>query len=353
MSNSRSDHKQPRWRTYLTVATFIALIILIYSLREQILEVIQNLGKVNVFALLFVVPFTLLNYDAYARLYKNLFAILGDKVSYKAMFRLSLELKFVNYVLPSGGVSGISYFGLRMRHEGVSATKGTLAQVIKFLLVFISFQPLLIIGLLLLALRNHANNLVLVVATSIITSLIIGTLLAIYIIESKSRINGFLKFITKFLNRLINFFRRGHPETIKLQGVEKSVNDLHQNYKVLKQNLPAMRKPLFFALVANATEVGSLYAIYVAFGEFVNVGAVILAYAVANFAGLISVLPAGIGIYEGLMTAVLAATGIPAKLSIPVTIMFRIVSMFIQLIPGYYFYQRSVRNRLGRTAKAK
>ena len=101
-------------------------------------------------------------------------------------------------------------------------------------------------------------------------------------------------------------------------------------------------------MAANITEIAALYVVYIAFGDYVNIGAVILAYAVANFAGLISVLPAGIGIYEGLMTAVLVATGIPAGLSISVTIMFRIVTMFIQLPPGYYFYQKALRQGLGK-----
>lgn len=335
----------------MTIITFIALAVLIYSLRHQIIDVIKNLGQVNLFWLLMVIPLQLLNYDAYARLYKHLFAILGDSVKYSRMYRLTLELRFVNYVLPSGGVSGISYFGLRMRREGVSAAKGTLAQVMKFLLIFISFQPLLILGLIFLAMRNHVNDLVIVVASTLITSLIIGTMLGVYIMESQSRINGFIKFVTKVLNWLINIFRRSHPETINIKGVERAVNDLHTNYLILRNNLKELKRPLLFALIANATEVATLYMIYVAFGEIVNIGAVILAYAVANFAGLISVLPAGIGIYEGLMTAVLAATGIPAKLSIPVTIMFRIVTMFIQLIPGYYFYQKSVRGGWGKKAE--
>jgi uncharacterized protein (TIRG00374 family) len=104
--------------------------------------------------------------------------------------------------------------------------------------------------------------------------------------------------------------------------------------------------PFIYLMLANATEVAAVYAVYVAFGRLVNVGAVILAYAVANFAGLVSVLPAGIGIYEGLMTAVLVATGIPAGLSIPVTIMYRVINMVIQLTPGYYFYQRALRGGL-------
>src|SRR5438105_14548860 len=98
--------------------------------------------------------------------------------------------------------------------------------------------------------------------------------------------------------------------------------------------------PFVYMTIANITEVASIYVVYIAFGHYVNVGAVILAYAVANFAGLISVLPAGIGIYEGLMTAVLVATGIPAEVSIPVTIMYRVINMLIQLTSGYFFYQK-------------
>jgi hypothetical protein len=46
------------------------------------------------------------------------------------------------------------------------------------------------------------------------------------------------------------------------------------------------------------------------------------------------------------MTAVLVATGIPAGLSLSVTIMFRLVTMLIQMPPGYFFYQKAVRDGL-------
>ena len=77
----------------------------------------------------------------------------------------------------------------------------------------------------------------------------------------------------------------------------------------------------------------------------VNLGAIILAYGVANFAGLISVLPGGIGIYEALMTAVLVSTGIPASVSLPVTIMYRVLNTLIQLPPGFYFYHKTINKR--------
>lgn len=343
-----SDQKRAKWRLYLTIATFIALAVLIYSLRRQIADVVANLGRINAIALLLIIPIEILNYDAYARLYLSLFATLGKKVKYWPMYRLTLELNFVNHVLPSGGISGISYFNVRARAEGISAASSTVAQVTKLFLLYASFQPLLVLGVFLLALRGHTNNLILVLATSIITLLVVGTFIGLYIIESRSRINATLTYITKILNRLIHFVRPNYPETINIASAQNAFNELHDNYVTFKKNLPALKMPFIYMLVANITEVAALYVVYIAFGEFVNVGAVILAYAVANFAGLISVLPAGIGVYEGLMTAVLVATGIPAELSIPVTVMYRVINMLIQLTPGYYFYQKAVHNGLSK-----
>jgi uncharacterized protein (TIRG00374 family) len=337
--------KRSKWRLVLTIATFIALAILIYTLRRQIGGVVQNLGKVNAWALLLMIPLEFANYDAYARLYRSLFRILAKPVRYWPMFKLTLELNFVNHILPSGGVSGISYFNVRMRSYGVSGPKSTLAQLMKLLLLFASYQPLLILALFLLAARGHVNNLILVVATSLITLLVVGSFGFIYMIESRSRINTVLTIVTKALNKLISLVRR-NPETISIPGAQKAFDELHDNYKLLKENWRQLKLPFLYMLMANATEIAAIYVVYIAFGHFVNVGAVILAYAVANFAGLISVLPAGIGVYEGLMTGVLVATGIPAELSIPVTIMYRVINMFIQLTPGYFFYQKALRGGL-------
>jgi uncharacterized protein (TIRG00374 family) len=337
--------KRSKWRLALTLITFVALGVLIYGVRKDIGGVIENLGKVNTLALLLIIPIELLNYDAYSRMYVGLFKILGQRVRYKDMFKINLELNFVNHILPSGGISGISYFTVRMRAYGVSGPKSTLSQLMKLLLLYVSFQPLLVIGIILLAARGHVNNLIMVVASSLITLLVVGTFGFIYMIESRTRINSFLTAVTRILNKFLGVFRR-NSETINIAGAQSAFNELHENYKLLKENWRQLKMPFLYMMVANATEIAAVYIVYMAFGRLVNVGAVILAYAVANFAGLISVLPAGIGIYEGLMTAVLVATGIPAGLSIPVTVMYRVINMGIQLIPGYYLYQKALRQGL-------
>lgn len=331
-----------RIRGIITLVSFLALIALVVGLRKQIFATLVGLGDANAFALMLVIVWQALNFHSQAHLYMSFFEILGVRVKYPFMLRTALELNFVNAVFPSGGVSGFSYLGLKMRSIGVSPGTTTLVQMMRFIAIFVSFQIFLFTGLLLLALSNQASNLTVLIAGSLATLLVLLTVGMVFIIGSKKRINAFFTFIASFVNRVIHMVRPSHPETISVVKVQELFTELHENFIVLKKDLKALKKPLIFAFNANLGEVLTIYSVFVAFDQFVNPGAVIIAYAVANFAGLISVLPGGIGIYEGLMTAVLASAGISPAISLPVIITFRVLNVFLQLPAGYFFYYRTL-----------
>jgi uncharacterized protein (TIRG00374 family) len=237
-------------------------------------------------------------------------------------------------------VTGISYFGLRLKDEAITGAKATAVHLLKLVLLFLSFEVLIVLAVFALAAQGHMNSLVLLLAASLTTSLVVGTALFAFIIGSKTRIAGFFTHMTRFLNRVITVVRPRHPETINIEKTRVLFEDLHENYRLMSQDWNQLKRPFLWALMANFWEIMAIYVVYVAFGEFVNFGAVILAYAVANFAGLVSVMPGGIGIYEGLMTLTLSATGVPSRLSLPVTIMYRVLNTLIQIPPGYYFYHK-------------
>ncbi len=333
--------KSRKWKYVLTFVTLLALGGMTYALRDQIVDTFYNIGRVNTWVLLLMIPLEIMNYHYQTKLFQRVFHLISVKIPYKFMYRVALELNFVNNVFPSGGVSGFSYLSLRLRSRQVSTAQSTLANMIKLILMFVSFQILLVLGLFILAIDGKASGLLILVAGSLATFLIIGTLMFAFIIGSKQRINDFFLFITRIINRIIQVFSR-HPETINTARAKEVFGELHDHYMEIKRNQRQLYKPLIFALLANLTEVLVIYCVYVAFGQWVNPGAVIIAYAVANFAGLISVLPGGVGIYEALMTAVLAAGGVPASLSLPVTVMYRILNMMIQLPPGYFLYHRAL-----------
>ncbi len=332
------------WKLALNLLTLAALAVLMYASRHQLGATLGNLGKVNAWALVLIIPVELLNYHAQAKLYQGLFGLVGNKLDYKFLYKTALELNFVNHVFPSGGVTGISYFGLRMRRgDEISGGKATLIQVMKLAMGFLSFELLLIFGLLCLAVMGRVNNLTILVAGSVSTLVVVGTGVFAYIVGSQQRINAFFGTATKVLNRVIQLVWHSKPETINIMRAKSVFDDFHDNYQQLKASWRQLRAPFWYAFLANLTEVLAVYVVYLAFGKLVNFGAVVLAYAVANFAGLVSVLPGGVGVYEALMTAVLASTGIPAAVSLPVTVMYRVVNTLIQIPPGYYLYQQALR----------
>lgn len=331
------------WKIIVNLVTLIALGVLIYAIRDQLGATLSNLKHVNAWFLLLLIPIEFLNYHAQAKMYQKLYKLVGNKLSYKFLLRTSLELNFVNHVFPSGGVTGFSYYSLRMRSgDELTGTKATLVHTFKLALMFLSFEILLVFGLFSLAIMGKASNLTILVAAVVSTLVIVGTIIGAYILGSKHRINSFFTAITKGLNRIIQIVRPKHPETININKAKIAFTDFHENYQIIKQNPEKLKSPLLYALLANITEVLAIYVVYLAFGEAVNIGAVILAYAVANFAGLVSVLPGGVGIYEALMTAVMATAGVPAALSLPVTVMYRVLNTAIQLPLGYYYYHQNL-----------
>jgi uncharacterized protein (TIRG00374 family) len=299
---------------------------------------------VHTWALLLIIPIEALNYHAQAKIYQRLFRIVGNKVDYKFLYRASLELNFVNHVFPSGGVTGLSYFTLRLRKgKELSSGKVTFIHVTKITMYIIAYEVLLIFGVFALALRGHANNLVILAAGSISTLLIVGSVIFVYIIGSKYRIDRFFTAMTKLLNRLIRVVRPKKPETISVDSARVLFNDFHGTYQEIKSKSSQLKSPLLYSLLADFTEILAVYVVYIAFDKLVNVGAVILAYGIANVAGLISVVPGGFGIYEGLMTGALATTGIPPGTSLPITVTYRLLNTFLQVPPGYYLYQRTLK----------
>lgn len=330
------------WKLIINLVTLLALLVLVVALREQIADVFHRIGDVKWWVLLLLIPIQAFNYHAQTRMYQTLFSIVGNRLSYKKLFRVSLELNFVNNVFPSGGVSGISYFGLRLRGNNVTGAKATLVQLMKIGLLFLSFELLVLGGLFILAWANKVNGLVLLLAGSLSTLMVLGTLAFVYIIGSKPRINTFFTFVTRGINKIVRTIIPSKPEAINIAQAREAFDDMHENYLLFRSKLPELKAPFWWALIANATEVLAVYSVYVAFGEWVNLGAIILAYSIANFAGFISVLPGGVGIYEALMTGVLVIAGVPAALSIPVVVMYRVLNMAIQLPPGFYLYHKAL-----------
>jgi uncharacterized protein (TIRG00374 family) len=228
----------------------------------------------------------------------------------------------------------------------------------KILTQDLAFIFFLFIGIFILALDGKASNLLILITTSISFLIVFIVMVAVYIISSKARIRSSTKWLIDIVNFILSkpkqvklgIFRRisgrkiEHRVTNVLDS-EKILNRLtrfHDNYLMLKKYRHQLKAPLLFGLMANLTELATIYTMFVANGYWVNPGAIIIGYAVANFAGIISVIPGGVGLYEAIMVGVMVSAGVPAGVSISAIVMYRIINSALALPAGYYLYHKQL-----------
>ena len=88
-------------------------------------------------------------------------------------------------------------------------------------------------------------------------------------------------------------------------------------------------------LLAVLAYVGALYASIEAFGGGLTFAAVGVVYLAGSAIGGLAPIPGGIGAVEAALIAALTAFGLDASVAIPGVFLFRIVSFWIPIIPGW------------------
>ncbi len=328
---------------WINVITLAALVLLIFLAREQIQDAFKSFTKLNWLWMLLIIPVQLFNHFSVANFYKSYLKTMGEKIKTTELFKVSLEMNFINNVFPSGGVSGFGYLGFRLGKLGVSGSKSTLLQTSRHIITFITFIVYLMLALFLLSLFGSASRFIILLATSMSFLIIFGFLILLYIISNEKRIKKFTAALPKLVNKVAKVLHSKSKQPIDIEKIEKLFGDLHKDYKHVRKNWRDLRKPFYWTMTMNFTEILTIFLVYLAFSEIVNPGAIIISYAVANIAGLISIFPGGVGIYEGLMTAVMASAGVNKALALSATVVYRVFNMGIFLPIGYYFYHKALK----------
>lgn len=332
------------FKFWVNLITITALVLLIVFARQQIGDAIRTVWTLNFFWLFLIIPVQIGNYLAIGKFYQSYLKTLGEKIKLKDTFKVGLEMNFVNNVFPSGGLSGFGYLGLRLKQFGIKGSKTTLLQTSRHMLTFLSFIFYLVLALLLLSIFGSASRLIVLIASTLSSIIIFGSLILIYIISNEDRITQFTAALPRLINRVVRLLHAKNKQPINIDRIESLFRDLHKDYKHVRKNWKDLRYPFLWTMVMNFTEILTIFIVYLSFGELVNPGAIIISYAVANMAGLVAILPGGVGVYESLMTTVMTSAGIRNVLALSATVVYRVLNMALFLPPGYFLYQRALKD---------
>jgi hypothetical protein len=307
------------------------------------------LGRVNLWIWLLLIPVQLFSYYAIGGMIFSYLRSKGNlkKTTHWQMARIALELNFVNHILPSGGAAGFSYLGWVLKQHGVSVGRATMAQIIRFVLSFISFVAIVIVSVLVLIFDHKIDKVIIIVSTILVLSTILGTSFVIYIVGSHKKLIKFSGWVTTTVNKITSFFIRGKKkQLLQLQTVEDFFTEIHTDYIEIRHEKKILIRPLIWAIVNNLLDVSLILIAFLSLGFSVNPAILFIAFGTASILSVVSALPGGAGVYEAIMIAFLASAGVPPDMAIAGTLLARVTLLVGTVLFGYIFYQLRI-NKYG------
>lgn len=254
--------------------------------------------------------------------------------------KIALEGNFVNHVLPSGGVSGVSYLSWRLNYLGVGAGRATMAQVVRHVMTFVAFLVLLLVALFAVTVDGTINRWIILASAGLFGGIFLVILALIYVLSSKRRIDMFANWLFDAINhivRRVTFGRR--RKLLKQDAIKDFLDDMHADFLELKHDKKLLMTPFVWGLIYTLGDAGLFMIAFWSLGEVFNPAPILIAYGVASVAGFIVLTPGGAGVYEAIMVTFLAFAGIAGDVAIAGILLARVVILLGTITLGYIFYQ--------------
>lgn len=323
----------------MSVVTLVLVGVLLFVSRQELWQAWLLLQRVDLMLLAWIIPLQALSYYTAGAM---VFSYLKGKDDMPAgpveMGKIALELNFVNHILPSGGVSGASYMTWRLRHLGIGAARATLAQVVRFAATFMAFLALMLVALLAITLDGNINRLTILVSTGIASTIVFGSLFAMYVANSNARLQSFSRLISRLVNSFGRRVLRRKQHLIEADLVAHYFTELHDDYLMLKREPRLLVKPFLWGIIYNLAEVSMFWLVFWALGTPVNPAPLLIAYGVATMVGFFVVTPGGAGGYELAMIAFLAGAGIGQSAVVAAVLLTRALLILGTIASGSVFY---------------
>lgn len=333
------------FKTWLSIITLALIAIIIYFSRGELLKAWGLLGNVNIWVLSLLIPLQIVVYYIGGEMMFSYLRAKGASKNIPArdLTQMALEMNFVNHILPSGGVSGISYMSWRLGKYGISPGRATMANLVRFAMTFVAYIALLLVAVVIITIDGAINRWIIFTSFSLILVTVVAGVGSVYILSSRKRMWKAADWVVRKGNMFaakITFGRKKRP--MRYHQVEKFFTDMHFDYVALRKDRKLLLKPFFWGVAFTLGDVLLYLITFWSMGIFFNPASMLIAYGIAIFAGIFVITPGGAGAFEAVMISFLAVAGVDKGEAIAGVVLTRVILLLGTVVLGYAFYQRSI-----------
>lgn len=319
----------------LLIVVFVVFVGAHFAQGETLLETLRR-GNVGWIAI--AIAFQTLNLLNQPALYQALYAAFGLEIRWRDLLPLVLAGHFLNAVTPSAGLGATALLLSDARRRGFDMSRATLANTLYFAFNFAWFSALLLFSLALLA-RNHHLIASESLATFTLFALLLGAfslliLLAWRPIATLRVLDWPLAQLNRAARRLLQ------RDLVAPDALRDFALGFGNATRGLRHTPQLWWRAVFHALLIDVLEIAVLGACFAAFpgpqnGIFVTWTFLVIGYSIGTLFLIVSVTPQGLGVVEGVMTAVFVGVGVPIERAAIAVLAYRGLSFWLPLFTGF------------------
>lgn len=110
--------------------------------------------------------------------------------------------------------------------------------------------------------------------------------------------------------------------------------------KAIEDRPERLALTFFIALIAHLINIASLYSLFIAFHQQIELGPLVAGYAMGILFWNVSPVPQGIGVVEGVMALVYTSFGIHRVNAALVVLAFRGLNFWLPMLAGFFLIRK-------------
>jgi uncharacterized protein (TIRG00374 family) len=276
--------------------------------------------------------FTIAGYTCMGLAFAYVSQMIGIRMRLRDLAEIGFISSIINHVVAAGGVAGYSIRYILMNRHGATMNDVAAASLLHFYLTSLDMIVMTPVALGYLMLNANIPRGVAIMLGGMTVLLTVGAILATILIFSQNLRQPILKALALVVKKVLR--RDIDSEMVKFnQTVSTGVRAMYEE----------PRKLILIMLLTILDWVASVIVLshcLDAFGAHVPIGVVITGFVIGMVAGVLSMVPGGLGVQEGSMTGVFVLLGVPFEQAVLGAILFRAIFFIFPYLVSLAFYRR-------------
>jgi uncharacterized protein (TIRG00374 family) len=324
-----------RWIFWILVAAFLWLMV---SRQTEIQKVTGPLIRGQLEWILVAALLQVLYYIVFAAMFKSAFFTVDVKSKIRDLLPVTLGALFINVVAPTWGMAGAALYVDDAAHRGESPARAAAGTLLAQAADFVAFAMILAGGLAYLLMRHRLRGYE-IAGTAVL--LVITCSLAGALLLGLRRPKLLMKILNSVQRGANGLAKRVHKDVLLHDGwAARSASDFSGAAKAIKDHPERLAFTVVLALIAHLINIASLYSLFLAFHETIELGPLVAGYAMGILFWNVSPVPQGIGVVEGVMALVYASLGIHRTMAVLVVLAFRGLNFWLPMLVGFFLLRK-------------